>query len=486
MGYQVSTSWKMKLDGDKAINALKSTYKKSVAAMASVGIVAASGMGFMYINDNQLKIGLVPTGNIQSVSSTEGVVGTVQANREIQVVGVPVHNEMITVEACQITFSDGATTGDNSTFVEDLDCLDNNEAIIGTYTIANPGVQLTVAQIADKIDSIGDIYSVEHNIVRSSVGGAESTVFTSEGSSSAADIFFREGATSEAVLTSSLLGAVSGVAELDPNGKVPTSQIPSIAITNTTVVSNTGAMIALEAEEGDVAVVTDISQSFIHLSGTGQTISDWELLKTPTDTVLSVNGEQGAVSLDTDDVTEGLTNKYFTDARVESNGQVAANTSHRSSHSTTSDVVFNNITADGYIQFKTLSSSVSADCDDDAELSRMFFDTTQLRPYVCSKSTTGSFVWKPLDSDFDKDGVMEDTDVDDENADVAVCLTGYFWTEITGWISLDDTTNLDYCDPTSSTSTPYVGADGLIKGYSWSENVGYVHFNSTSSTASIW
>jgi hypothetical protein len=52
----------------------------------------------------------------------------------------------------------------------------------------------------------------------------------------------------------------------------------------------------------------------------------WESLTHPTDAVTSVNGETGVVVLDSDDITEGTSNLYFTDARVSANSSVAANT----------------------------------------------------------------------------------------------------------------------------------------------------------------
>lgn len=48
-----------------------------------------------------------------------------------------------------------------------------------------------------------------------------------------------------------------------------------------------------------------------------------------TDAVSSVNGFTGAVSLTTDNIPEGTTNLYFTDARVSTNTDVAANTASR-------------------------------------------------------------------------------------------------------------------------------------------------------------
>jgi hypothetical protein len=85
---------------------------------------------------------------------------------------------------------------------------------------------------------------------------------------------------------------------LDTDGKLPDSVIPKVAITNTWVVASQAAMLALSnAQEGDVAVRTDISKSFI-LKTTGfATLSNWQELLTPTDTVTSVNGSTGAVNI---------------------------------------------------------------------------------------------------------------------------------------------------------------------------------------------
>jgi len=52
----------------------------------------------------------------------------------------------------------------------------------------------------------------------------------------------------------------------------------------------------------------------------------WESLTHPTDLVTSVNTQTGAVVLDSDDIAEGTSNLYFTDARVSANTNVTANT----------------------------------------------------------------------------------------------------------------------------------------------------------------
>ncbi len=107
-------------------------------------------------------------------------------------------------------------------------------------------------------------------------------------------------------------GAANGIASLGADSKIPTSQLPALAITNTYVVADEPAMLALDAETGDVAVRTDENQSYI-LAGSDPSVAlDWQLLLTPTDTVQSVNGQTGSVSLTTDDIPEG-TALYYTD-----------------------------------------------------------------------------------------------------------------------------------------------------------------------------
>lgn len=115
-------------------------------------------------------------------------------------------------------------------------------------------------------------------------------------------------------------GANNGVATLDAGGKVPVSQLPATAITNTFVVASQVAMLALTAETGDVAIRTDTSTTYI-LQGTDPTVlGDWVLLATPTDVVTSIFSRTGAVTAQSGDyntsqVTEN-TNLYFTTARV--------------------------------------------------------------------------------------------------------------------------------------------------------------------------
>ncbi len=78
-------------------------------------------------------------------------------------------------------------------------------------------------------------------------------------------------------------GVANGVATLDSNSKIPSSQIPSIAITSTTVVYDIAARDALTVEEGDVCIVLNVlpdqPKSYIYDGDL------WIELKTSTDLI---------------------------------------------------------------------------------------------------------------------------------------------------------------------------------------------------------
>ena len=101
-------------------------------------------------------------------------------------------------------------------------------------------------------------------------------------------------------------GANNGICELDTNGLVPTNHLPSLAITDVHVVANATERNALVAQEGDVAIQTDDSSSWIYGG------SAWIAFGV-SGAVTVVNGQTGEVSLDTNNIPEGSTNKYFSD-----------------------------------------------------------------------------------------------------------------------------------------------------------------------------
>ena len=105
-------------------------------------------------------------------------------------------------------------------------------------------------------------------------------------------------------ISTSLLGAISGVATLDSTGKLTVSQIPSLALTTAQVVSSQTAMLALSAQTGDVAIRTDINETFMLQVNDPTQLGNWVQLLFP-NSVSSVNSRTGAVVLTSSDVGLG-------------------------------------------------------------------------------------------------------------------------------------------------------------------------------------
>lgn len=98
--------------------------------------------------------------------------------------------------------------------------------------------------------------------------------------------------------------ASAGYAGLGVDGKLISSQLPSITISDTFVVASQAAMLALTlAEKGDVAVRTDLNKSFILKGALYSTLADWQELLTPTSSVTTVFGRNGAVTASSGDYT---------------------------------------------------------------------------------------------------------------------------------------------------------------------------------------
>jgi hypothetical protein len=111
--------------------------------------------------------------------------------------------------------------------------------------------------------------------------------------------------------------ANNGVATLGNDGKIPSNQIPSISFQSATVVASQAAMLSIAgAQVGSIAIRTDNNKNYVLSNIPSTTLSNWIELATP-NSVTSVNGFAGPnVVLTTNDVNEGSTNKYYTDARV--------------------------------------------------------------------------------------------------------------------------------------------------------------------------
>jgi hypothetical protein len=122
-------------------------------------------------------------------------------------------------------------------------------------------------------------------------------------------------------------GAANGVATLDAGGKVPVSELPAAVLGALSyqgtwdASTNTPALASSVGTKGYYYVVSVAGNT--NLNGiTDWLIGDWAVYNGTvwqkvdnTETVTSVNGQTGAVSLTTTNIAEG-TNLYYTDARA--------------------------------------------------------------------------------------------------------------------------------------------------------------------------
>ena len=102
-------------------------------------------------------------------------------------------------------------------------------------------------------------------------------------------------------ISSSEKAAANGVASLGADAKIPTGQLPALAITDTFVVNTQAAMLTLSAQQGDVAVRTDLNKSFILTTEPATTLGNWQELLTPSSSVSSVFGRTGAITAELGD-----------------------------------------------------------------------------------------------------------------------------------------------------------------------------------------
>ena len=124
-------------------------------------------------------------------------------------------------------------------------------------------------------------------------------------------------------LTSDLLGAANGVAQLNSSGKLVSDQIPNID--EITVDAVDGAIVAgtgLDKTYNDNAgtITLDIdstvaTKSFAASLLTGATKSNITI--TGDENGLTISAENGVADSNTDNLSEGSTNKYFTDERAQ-------------------------------------------------------------------------------------------------------------------------------------------------------------------------
>lgn len=129
-------------------------------------------------------------------------------------------------------------------------------------------------------------------------------------------------------VSTSAVGANNGVASLDSGGKVPLSQLPSSLMEYQGTWNATTNSPTLADGTGDVGQFYRVQTAGTQDLGSGSqtfVVGDWvmyngtiwQLSHSGADAVLSVNGQSGAVTLTTSNISEG-SNLYYTAARFNS------------------------------------------------------------------------------------------------------------------------------------------------------------------------
>lgn len=257
-------------------------YDASQAVWVNASLTASTGIS---VTNGNGSISITNTAPDQVVSLTDGgSIGISGSYPNFTISNNGVTNLTGTTNEIDVSASSGAITLSlPSTINADL----NGNAATVTDGVYTSGSYSNPTWIA----------SLDHAKVTGLGGSAILNVGTVAGTVAAGDDARITGA-----IQSTEKGANNGVATLGGDGKVPTSQLPAIAISDTFVVNSQAAMLALSADVGDIAVRTDINTSFILTATPASTLANWQELLSPPDAVTSVNGQTGAVSLSYSDV----------------------------------------------------------------------------------------------------------------------------------------------------------------------------------------
>lgn len=187
------------------------------------------------------------------------------------------------------------------------DSIPTTPADIGAATAAQGALADTAVQPPDIVDVVRDT-DPRLTDSRTPTGGAGGVLSGSYPNPGFAVDMATQAELDTAIATripTTARGAALGVASLGADGRIPESELPAIAITDTFTVASQAAMLALTAERGDIAIRTDLNKTFALAAEPASTLANWLELRTPTDAVLSVAGKTGAVTLVKGDVGLG-------------------------------------------------------------------------------------------------------------------------------------------------------------------------------------
>ena len=151
-----------------------------------------------------------------------------------------------------------------------------------TSPVINTGISGTAIKDEDNMSSNSATHLATQQSIKAYVDG-QTTDETAEGSS---NLYYTDARARAA------FSAGAGIS-LSGSGAIA---VTALALSTVQTAASQSAHLALTTQEGDVVVRSDENKSYVRNSGTAGTMADFTLLATPTDAVLSVNGQTGAIS----------------------------------------------------------------------------------------------------------------------------------------------------------------------------------------------
>ena len=151
-----------------------------------------------------------------------------------------------------------------------------------TSPVINTGISGTAIKDEDNMSSNSATHLATQQSIKAYVDG-QTTDETAEGSS---NLYYTDARARAA------FSAGAGIS-LSGSGAIA---VTALALSTVQTAASQSAQLALTTQEGDVVVRSDENKSYVRNSGSAGTMADFTLLATPTDAVLSVNGQTGAIS----------------------------------------------------------------------------------------------------------------------------------------------------------------------------------------------
>ena len=151
-----------------------------------------------------------------------------------------------------------------------------------TSPVINTGISGTAIKDEDNMSSNSATHLATQQSIKAYVDG-QTTDETAEGSS---NLYYTD---------ARARGAISAGNGISITGAGAIA-VTALALSTVQTAASQSAQLALTTQEGDVVVRSDENKSYVRNSGSAGTMADFTLLATPTDAVLSVNGQTGAIS----------------------------------------------------------------------------------------------------------------------------------------------------------------------------------------------